>query len=235
VIVVSDGSMDESNAPSLPSNGYVSVIRYVPRQGKGVALRVGMQFARGQYVAFIDADGDLDVSELNRFLSLMDIYQPDLVVGSKRHPLSSVQYPLIRRAMSRVYQTLLRAMFRLNVRDTQTGMKLIRREVLDAVLPRLVQRRFAFDLEFLVVARRLGYSRIMEAPVSIDYKFRSTVNPRAVVRILGDTAAIFYRLYVLRLYDPSPEAAASAEGLVMFPGPQPSVDTSPLPEEAGGA
>jgi hypothetical protein len=123
------------------------------------------------------------------------------VIGSKRHPLSNVDYPITRRVMSWCYQRLVRILFGLNVRDTQTGMKLIRRNVLDAVLPRMLEKRFAFDLEFLVVAKRLGHSRFLEAPVRLDYKFASSVSPRAVFRILVDTAAIFYRLYILRFYD----------------------------------
>jgi hypothetical protein len=109
--------------------------------------------------------------------------------------------------MSWLYQRLVRLLFGLDVTDTQTGMKLVRRDVLDAVLPRMVEKRFAFDLEFLVVARRLGYVRVLEAPVHLDYQFRSSVDVRAVLNILLDTAAIFYRKYILRFYDDPPRAA----------------------------
>ena len=205
VIVVSDGSTDGCDRLAASAMGPVGVVHYGRRQGKGVALRVGMTRARGKYVAFIDSDGELDVTELRSFLSLMDLYDPDLVVGSKRHPLSRVDYPTSRRFMSWLYQRLVRVLFGLNVRDTQTGMKLIRRDVLDAVLPRMLEKRFAFDLEFLVVAKRVGYRRFFEAPVKLDYQFSSTVDPQAVVRILTDTAAIFYRRFILRSYDRQPE------------------------------
>jgi O-antigen/teichoic acid export membrane protein len=201
LIVVSDGSTDGSIQALADVTPTIDILHYTRRQGKGVALRVGMTRARGRYVAFIDGDGDLDVAELKSFLALMDMYDPDMVIGSKRHPLSKVDYPTSRRAMSWCYQRLVRILFGLNVRDTQTGMKLIRRDVLDAVLPRMLEKRYAFDLEFMVVARRLGYSRFFEAPVRLDYKFESTVSPRAVFRILLDTAAIFYRRYILRFYD----------------------------------
>jgi hypothetical protein len=201
IIVVSDGSTDGSSR-SLTGLGFpLSVIHYGRRHGKGVALRVGMMRAQGRYVAFADGDGDLDPTELKSFLALMDMYDPDMVIGSKRHPLSVVDYPATRRIMSWCYQRLVRLLFGLNVRDTQTGMKLIRRDVLDAVLPRMLEKRFAFDLEFLVVAKRLGHDRFFEAPVKLDYEFASTISPRAAFRILLDTAAIFYRLYILRFYD----------------------------------
>jgi len=130
----------------------------------------------------------------------MELYHPDIVLGSKRHPLSDVHYPLIRRVLSWTYHALGRVLFRVKVSDTQTGLKLVRREVLLAVLPRMLEKRYAFDLELLVVARMLGYSRVFEAPVRIDYRFSSQVDARAAARILLDTLAIFYRRYVLDTY-----------------------------------
>jgi hypothetical protein len=94
----------------------------------------------------------------------------------------------------------IRLLFELNVRDTQTGLKLFHREVLQEALPLLAIKKFAFDLELLVVARQLGYRNVCEAPISLDYQFESTVNLRSAWRVLWDTAAIFYRLHILRYY-----------------------------------
>lgn len=204
IIVVSDGSKKgwESVLDDVP--GSISIVHYNDRRGKGMALRVGLTRAQGRHVAFIDSDGELDPTEFGNFLQIMELYDPDLVIGSKRHPLSRVSYPMSRRLMSLAYQLLCRLLFGLNVRDTQTGMKLIRQDVLTAVLPRLLEKRFAFDLEFLVVARQLGFRRVFEAPVNLDHKFSSTVDLVAATRILLDTAAIFYRRYVLQYYSSSP-------------------------------
>jgi glycosyltransferase involved in cell wall biosynthesis len=179
-------------------------LHYPDRVGKGHALRVGLAEARGRYVAFIDGDGDIDPEGLRPFLALMELYSPDIVLGSKRHPLSEVDYPLIRRVLSWMYHALGRVLFRVNVSDTQTGLKLIRRDVLAAVLPRMLEKRYAFDLELLVVARSLGYSRVFEAPVRINYRFSSQVDVGAAARILLDTLAIFYRRYVLETYRQKP-------------------------------
>jgi glycosyltransferase involved in cell wall biosynthesis/O-antigen/teichoic acid export membrane protein len=201
IIVVSDGSTDEtvSIARGIGSDA-VRVLDYPERGGKGHALRVGLTEARGRYVAFFDADGDIHTDAITSFLSLMKLYHPDVVLGSKRHPLSEVYYPPLRRILSWTYHKVGRVLFRVNVRDTQTGAKLIRRDVLAAVLPRLLEKRYAFDLEFLVVARSLGYTRVFEAPVRIEYRFASQVRPIAVVRVLLDTVAIFYRHYILDAY-----------------------------------
>lgn len=202
VIAVSDGSTDgsDSTITELENSRLLHVI--LPcNQGKGEALRIGLAAGRGRYLGFIDADGDLHPQLLEAFMALVNLYQPDVVIGSKRHPLSHVQYPPLRWAYSIGFQCLVRVLFRLNVRDTQTGLKLIRRDVLAAVLPRMLEKRFAFDLELLVVARRLGYRRFLEAPIVLQHQFRSTISLISVGHTLLDTLSIFYRLRFLRTYD----------------------------------
>ncbi len=95
----------------------------------------------------------------------------DFVIGSKRHPDSLVHYPPSRRVGSWLYQQFVRLLFSLDVRDTQVGLKVFRREVAEEVLPLLLVKQFAFDLEFLAVARALGYRRIREQPVTLEYRF----------------------------------------------------------------
>jgi hypothetical protein len=180
----------------------VRVLSYDRNLGKGYALRTGSAAARGDVVAWIDSDLDLDPSGLGSFLELMTDEGLHAVVGSKRHPDSEVSYPARRRVYSWCYQQLVRVLFRLDVRDTQVGMKLFRREVLDEVLPIVLVKRYAFDLEILAVARAFGFDRIAEAPVRLDYQFSATgVNWRAIAQALWDTAAVFYRLRLLRFYE----------------------------------
>jgi glycosyltransferase involved in cell wall biosynthesis/O-antigen/teichoic acid export membrane protein len=210
VIAVSDGSTDGSDGQldelSRRSPRLENLV-LAHNQGKGAALRVGLAKGRGRYLGFIDADGDLDPLLLESFQTMVRLYSPDIILGSKRHPLSEVEYPLLRRIYSWGYQQVVRLGFRLNIRDTQTGIKLVRRDVLAAVLPRMVEKRFAFDLELFVIARRLGYKRFLEAPIRLRHQFTSTVSWRAVYRALLDTMAIWYRLRVLHFYDGDQEPA----------------------------
>jgi len=138
---------------------------------------------------------------LSNFLEIIDREHPDIIFGSKRHPRSKVVYPPLRRIYSWGYQQLNQALFHLPVRDTQTGVKVVRRDVLAAVLPRMVEKRFAFDLELFVVARQQGFRNFVETPVSIGERFSSTVSLRSVRNMLIDTLAIFYRLRVLHFYE----------------------------------
>ena len=221
VIAVSDGSTDGSDREldeALPGRPQLTNVVLADNQGKGAALRVGLAMGHGRYLGFIDADGDLDPILLGSFQTMVGLYSPDIILGSKRHPLSEVEYPLLRRVYSWGYQQVVRIGFRLNIRDTQTGIKLIRRDVLSAVLPRMVEKRFAFDLELFVIARRLGYKRFLEAPIRLRHQFTSTVSWRSVYRSLLDTMAIWYRLRILHFYDgDQAPATPGGEGLLIDP------------------
>ncbi|HVB94366.1 MAG TPA: glycosyltransferase [Acidimicrobiales bacterium] len=203
VIAVSDGSTEASQqeVAKFAEHG-VRLITMASNGGKGSALRAGMVEARGRYVGFIDADGDIPARTITRFISLTRTDDaPDIILGSKRHPESDVVYPALRHIYSWCYQLLIGILFHLPVRDTQTGIKFVRRDVLSAVVPRMLEKRFAFDLELLVVARHLGYRRVVEAPVEIGERFSSTVSIHSVRGIVLDTLAIFYRLHLLKYYD----------------------------------
>ncbi|MHB8289372.1 MAG: glycosyltransferase [Acidimicrobiales bacterium] len=202
VIAVSDGSTDGSTSrlvETAPQS--VQVVALPHNQGKGEALRLGMAMGRGRYVGFIDADGDIPAEILRSFAAIATGNGPDIVLGSKLHKSSQVIYPPARRLYSFSYRMMNRVLFNLNVSDTQTGVKLVRRDVLANVLPRMLEKRFAFDLELLVVAHRLGYRRHAELPVTIRERFTSTISLRAVRGIVLDTLAIFYRLRLIRYYD----------------------------------
>lgn len=203
VIMVSDGCTDGTLEIARGFEAdHVLLVHYDQNQGKGYALRTGLARASGRFVAFIDSDGDLDPVSLVHFLTLMQMYQADMVVGSKRHPLSDVAYPMPRRFMSWMYHRMVRLLFGIRISDTQTGVKFIRRQLLADVLPRLEEKRFAFDLELIVAARRAGYRRILEAPVVLRYQFASTISWRSVRGIMRDTASIWLRCHLGRRYDP---------------------------------
>lgn len=202
IVAVSDGSTDGSrDALEALARSEIRSIVFSANRGKGAALRAGLSAGRGKFLGFIDADGDIGAHDLGPALEAISSDEPDIVLGSKRHQGSRVDYPALRRTYSWGYQQLIRILFHLNVRDTQTGLKMVRRDVVAAALPKMLEKRFAFDLELLVVARHLGFRRFVEVPVTIHQRFGSTISSRAVVRMLLDTLGIFYRLWFVRSYD----------------------------------
>jgi len=206
VIAVSDGSTDDSeNQLNTITTNELIVIRSLINQGKGEAIRIGLSNGSGRYLGFIDADGDLPAKLLRAFIEVMKNENPDIIYGSKRHPESDVYYPPIRRLYSWGYQQLNWLLFGLPVKDSQTGVKIIRKDVLAEVLPKMVEKRFAFDLELFVVARQCGFTHFVEMPVTIIERFTSTVSLCSVRQMLQDTLAIFYRLRIIHFYGPKIE------------------------------
>lgn len=209
IIVVVDGLLDSTYENALQINrDNVKVFGYKTNRGKGYAVKYGMSRASGTHIAFIDAGMEIQPNGISMVLEHMEWYGADIIVGSKRHPASKVNYPLLRRLYSWGYYNLVWFLFGLKIRDTQTGLKVYKREVLESVLPRLLIKEYAFDIEILAVAKYQGYTKIYEAPVEINFDFTSGSRFKGFLffdafirKMLLDTLAIFYRLYILRYYD----------------------------------
>jgi glycosyltransferase involved in cell wall biosynthesis len=170
VIVVSDGSTDATNAKikKIKRPG-VKPVFVRQNSGKGNAIREGFQRASGDYIMFIDGGMEIHPKEIRVFMGLMELYECDIVIGSKRHPQSKVKYPWYRQLLSWIFQIFVRALFQVHVTDTQVGIKLFRAEVIEAVLPHLEINRYGFDLELLALAKLKGFDNVLEAPIRMDY------------------------------------------------------------------
>lgn len=202
VIVVVDGSPDKTAEEARRHNSAkVRVLEYQPNHGKGYALKYGTSHANGDIITFTDAGGDFNPVQFDRCIKLMEAFDADFVIGSKRHPASRVEYPLVRKIYSWGYHTLVKVLFGLNVTDTQTGLKFLKGNVAKDVVPRVLVKQYAFDLEMLVVANQLGYHRIFEAPVDMKFNTNgSGITYKAIRNMFMDTLAVFYRARVLNYY-----------------------------------
>jgi glycosyltransferase involved in cell wall biosynthesis len=204
IIVVNDGSDDrtfEEASRIAKSHNNIKVVHYTQNGGKGNAIKYGCKFVTGDLVTFLDADLELHPRHLKGFFEYMDKHDADIVVGSKRHRLSKVNYPAHRKLFSWCYHLLVKIMFSLPVNDTQLGLKLFKREVIDRVIPKILVKRYAYDVEILVNAKNAGF-KIIEAPIMLQFKRRiGRVRLKDITRIAVDTSAIFYRLHILKSYD----------------------------------
>jgi glycosyltransferase involved in cell wall biosynthesis len=204
LIVICDGDDDFASVEAglvAAEDPRVRVFHYPQNQGKGFAVSFGVAQARGELIGWLDADLDVDPEVILRAESRFDEAPIDAAIGSKRHAESSVDYPATRRLYSAVYQLLVRSLFRLNVRDTQVGAKLFHREMLTTIIPLLLCKQHAFDLEVLAVGAEFGFDRVEEVPIRLAYRFTGTsMNWRAVRNIVLDTLAIGYRLHVRHWY-----------------------------------
>ena len=205
LIVVDDGSRDgtyeAASEAAKEYPGHVVIKKNAFNIGKGRALKRAIHFVSGDYTMFLDADMDLHPLQAQTLFDIMRLDNADVVIGSKMHPNSIVNYSLSRRIVSFGYYLLVKLLFGLPCHDTQTGLKLFRTKVLKDVFPRILVKKFAFDLEVLVNAFHLGY-RIAEAPIVLtpQKKFGS-VSPYSIYTTALDTLAVWYRMYILKYYD----------------------------------
>ncbi len=195
-----DGSADALRRAAAKRPDVVRPVWIEKNAGKGNALKVGFRASQGAYVLLLDGDLDIAPKMLPKFFESMRTNGSDVVVGSKRHPESNVQYPWHRRLASAIYFGLVRLFIGLPITDTQTGMKLFKRRLLGESLDRMLVKTYAFDLELLSSAYGRG-ATISEAPVEIRCggKF-GALKPRTVRDMVMDSLAVFYRLRLLHYY-----------------------------------
>ncbi|MCL4418686.1 glycosyltransferase [Patescibacteria group bacterium] len=206
IIVVVDGFLDKTfeRAKSV-KNKNVKVLGHKENRGKGSAIKLGVEKASGDIIGFIDAGMDLNPAEISIMIDIMNWNKSDVVVGSKLHPESKVSYPMTRKILSWGYRTLTHMLFGFKVKDTQVGLKLFKKKAAKNIFSRIIVKRFAFDIEVLAVSYKLGFTKIHEAPIRLNFKGVSSITSKSFWNIifwmLWDTAAVFYRLKILHYYD----------------------------------
>jgi len=207
IIIVVDGYLDATfkNAKKVNRDNVI-IFGYKENQGKGHAVRYGMLKAKGDVIGFIDAGMDINAAGISILLDSMIWNDADIVVGSKLHPESKrINYPFFRKVLSWGYRTLTHLLFGFSVMDTQVGLKFFKREVVKKVFPKLLVKTFAFDVEILAVANELGYKKICEGPVELNFNGGSSVTSgnfwKIIFLMLWDTIAVFYRLKILKFYN----------------------------------
>ncbi len=230
VLPVDDGSRDGTAAAirraAARDPDHVHPVFVQVNAGKGNALKCGFAAARGSHILLLDADLDLDPVRITTFFDIMAEKQAAIVIGSKRHPDSVIDYPWHRRLSSVIYYTIVRLLIGLPISDTQTGMKLFTREALAWSFERMLVKTFAFDLEVLSIAHAQGYT-VAEAPIEMHFGEKiGCLSWTNVKQVMIDTLAIFYRLRILRYYDsveiaPPPEKPLFVSVVIACPGPSP--------------
>ncbi|MBI2031256.1 MAG: glycosyltransferase [Candidatus Levybacteria bacterium] len=204
ILIVVDGFVDKTYEilKSIKNNN-IKIFGYEENKGKGFAIKYGVSEARGETIGFIDAGMDLDPTQISIMLDIMDWNKADIVMGSKLHPESKVNYPFTRKILSWGYRTLTHALFGFEIKDTQVGLKIFKKRVAKEVFPMIIVKRFAFDIEVLALAHKLGYTRIYESPIKLNFKSGSITSRNfwnIIFNALWDTIAVFYRLKILNYY-----------------------------------
>jgi dolichyl-phosphate beta-glucosyltransferase len=197
VIVVDDGSRDrtaEVVGAMAHGDARVRLVQNRKNLGKGGAVRNGVRSSAGSVVLFSDADLSTPIEEFEELLPWLETH--DLVIASRSLPGSAVlvHQPSYRELMGRIYNLLVRAFVTGGLIDTQCGFKLMSRRAADGISRLQRVNSFSFDVEMILIARRLGYA-VKEVPVRWINSRASKVHP------VLDSAQMLLDLFRIKFYD----------------------------------
>lgn len=205
IVAVNDGSTDNTRAEIFrcaKSDAHICLVSYKKNRGKGNAIKCGVEKASGDYIAFLDSDLDLPAEQLKEYVIALIQDKADVVIASKMHKDSKIEYPAVRKVISFGYYCMLRVLFHLKVKDTQTGLKVFKAEALKSIIPLIKTQGFAYDIEILVALNCRG-CRIMEMPVELVFrrgKGMGRIGIKDIITVFRDTLMIFYRGRIQKVY-----------------------------------
>ena len=205
IIAVNDGSHDNTGDEiKRAANGDSHIVPagYDKNRGKGGAIIEGVSVSKGSEVGFIDADLDLSPDQIEMYVKAMSEQGADVVIGSKMHKDSKLEYPPARKVFSFCYYIMLKVLFGLKCHDTQTGLKIYKGDLIRKVASAQTICGYAFDIEMLALASKCG-ARLIEMPVELNYSRNTSfgrIRTKDVFRMFTDTWKIWWNLRIRKSY-----------------------------------
>ena len=191
IVISEDGSKDrtvdivnefkEKNPSGIP----ITLLHSDMRLGKGGGLKRGMEVANGVYTVFTDTDLPVPLETISHAVELLK-EGADVVAGSRVMKGSSRDEPFRRKALSKGFHVLARALLGMRW-DSQCGFKAVKTGVGQCAFAQIANPGFAYDVEFLIQSKRLG-ANVVELPVEWHY------NPDSSMRLSRDIMGMFKEL-----------------------------------------
>lgn len=205
IVAVNDGSKDNTGSEISRAAADIPTVRpvlYDNNKGKGGAVIEGVKNSRGDLVAFIDADLDISPKHLEDFLRTQKETSCDVVIGSKMHKESKLEYPFVRKVFSIGFFCLLKILFNMSIKDTQTGLKLFKGDLIREIVPKQRVSGYAFDVEQLALASSMK-ATIVERPIEIVFGREESLGRirfKDIWRMFTDTVSVWWNLRVKKNY-----------------------------------
>lgn len=195
IIAVNDGSTDKTleELKKIQKEPSFHIIDNPVNAGKGKAVKDGVLQSRNEIVLFLDADLAIPIEELPKFIA--EIKNGfDLAIASRFVPGGKVikkvlWYRVIMEKAFRIIRTLILNNYQ--IKDTQCGFKVFKREVALKIFPQMKIKRFAFDSEIIFLAEKYKFG-IKELPIILQNPIRSHL------RIFRDPLNMFFDLLKIR-------------------------------------
>lgn len=193
VIIVDDGSLSSKEIESVAGNLGCLFLSNKINQGKGAAIRLGMQHAKGDFRIYTDVDIPFQFESIEKFLHYLRVKEFDVVMGDRT--LAESRYFIdispVRKFGSTVFTFLVGRFVTTGLFDTQCGLKGFRAEIANDLFSVSRIKGFAFDVEILYVALKRNYD-IKRLPVRLRCQEGSSV------RLLRDGTTMLLDLFKIK-------------------------------------
>jgi len=193
ILVVENGSSDRTLAVAQEHSRHMPEIRalHCEQRGKGWAVIQGMLSAKGKYRFICDADLSMPIEEVNRCFPPQIEDTPVVIASREGEGAHRYGEPEYRHVIGRIFNTMVRLIALPGLQDTQCGFKCFRGDAAEKIFPRMTIKGWTFDVEALVIARRLGYP-IREVPIPWYY------NPQSKIKVFKDSVIMARDLLLIR-------------------------------------
>lgn len=201
-IFVNDGSTDntqnilEKKLHESESNYHISLISYEQNQGKGYAIKKGVESSDGDYICFIDSDLAYSLSHLDVLVAQLDSF--DVVIGCRNLiPDNFKRVKPLRFLAGKVFNSMTQGILSITFSDVQAGLKGFRRNVAHTLFKKQTIKRFGFDVELIYLAQKMGYT-IGEIPALVSSNHLSKISK---VNLYKDSVRMLQSLIQIKIND----------------------------------
>ena len=207
LVPVNDGSKDNTASEinrAAQAHPHIHPVSYEDNRGKGQAVKAGVLASSGKYIGFLDADLDLSAKHFDAFLKrIKSETEPcNVVIGSKMHKDSKLDYPPIRKLFSFSFYVILKVLFGMRCKDTQTGVKLFDGALIKDIVSKQRVKGYAFDVEQLALASH-SKGVIAEMPIVLEYRRGESfgrIKMKDIWKMFSDTVGVWWNLRMKKNY-----------------------------------
>lgn len=200
-LFVDDGSKDKSSLKILKfiennkkRNVKYRLIKLNNNYGKGYALKIGVKKSTLNWILTLDTDISVSLNQINIWTKKFDVFsgvKNKIYFGSRSLPNSVITYKIYRKFLGIIFSNFVRYLFNTNLKDTQCGFKLYKKEIAKKIFKQLKNNGFSHDVEIIKLCQKFNI-KIYEIPVDWIHRKDSKLN------IFFDTFKMFFELIKIK-------------------------------------
>jgi len=188
---------------------HLTCISLIENQGRGLAVKTGLQAAKGSWRLVMDADNSVAVVEFGKMRPYLStkvdatfadkeagtVHEGyDIVMGSRYVPGANMSSTpsAMQRMVSGLGRWFITTLLTRGIKDPNSGFKCFSADLLTQLLPKVISTGWAFDAELLRRAQKAGY-KVKEIPVFYSYEAGTRRTPRSYLKMTVDFIGLLFK------------------------------------------